>query len=340
KATKDLKGTHPNEQFGWEIEPGIVVNPYYDQEDLNQDIKPYQNRLLKTDHPSGEARYWDNLQVIAAQDEKSANHLALDALQGGAEGIVFKDLSKQPDLGTLLKDIELPYCNVSFQLTEYGQAEIISSYAKDKPLQGFIFCREQTLYKETSTLFEQNETVKIIFSDSDSKGSFTDKIAAQLLNTVDLVQEGNLGAFFRSHALVYEVGANFFGEIASLRALRQLYYQVARAYGLENFKPEDLKICATSPAWINESYDPNGNMLKGTTAGMAAVLGGCDALIIEPEDASNSTMRRTARNISNILKEESYLNSAADPVAGSYYIESLTQSLGQEAWKKFQDKVN
>ncbi|MDX1627216.1 MAG: methylmalonyl-CoA mutase family protein, partial [Fulvivirga sp.] len=144
--------------------------------------------------------------------------------------------------------------------------------------------------------------------------------------------------FFKHHAIVYEVGTDFFGEIAGLRALRQLYYQVARAFEANKFLPEDLKVLAISTAWTSDDYNPHANMIKSTTAGMAAVLGGCNALYIEPEDASKPVMSRIAKNVSNILKDEAHLNDQVDPAAGAYYIEALTDKMAKEAWKIFQQK--
>jgi methylmalonyl-CoA mutase len=69
---------------------------------------------------------------------------------------------------------------------------------------------------------------------------------------------------------------------------------------------------------------------------MAAIAGGCDSITIEPEDATNETMNRMARNVSSILRDESHFSKVADPTAGSYYIDSLTEQLSEKAWSKFQ----
>ena len=79
-------------------------------------------------------------------------------------------------------------------------------------------------------------------------------------------------------------------------------------------------------------------MLKSTSAALAAILGGCDALTVQPEN-ENPMMARIARNVSSILREESHLSKVADPTAGSYYLESLTNQLAINAWKKFQNII-
>jgi methylmalonyl-CoA mutase len=81
------------------------------------------------------------------------------------------------------------------------------------------------------------------------------------------------------------------------------------------------------------------NMLRSTTESMSAVLAGADSLTVNPFDSAFSKpsdfSERVARNTQIILKEESYLDKVVDPAAGSYYIESLTDSIASEAWKLF-----
>ncbi len=91
--------------------------------------------------------------------------------------------------------------------------------------------------------------------------------------------------------------------------------------------------------WNKTLYDPNVNMLRLTTEAMAAILGGCDSLLVKPYDSCyrepGDFSERIARNIQIILKEESYFDKVVDPAAGSYYIEALTDSLVESAWHLF-----
>ena len=73
---------------------------------------------------------------------------------------------------------------------------------------------------------------------------------------------------------------------------------------------------------------------------MAAVLGGCNSLWVQPHDEAagkipNKTFKRIALNVSNILKEESHLDKVVDPTEGSYYIETLIREISTSAWKIF-----
>jgi methylmalonyl-CoA mutase len=85
-------------------------------------------------------------------------------------------------------------------------------------------------------------------------------------------------------------------------------------------------------------------MLRATTEAMSAVIGGCDSLSVrgfdETYQESNDFSRRISRNISTILKEESYFDKVIDPSAGSYFIENLTFEIAKNAFKLLQDVEN
>ena len=86
-------------------------------------------------------------------------------------------------------------------------------------------------------------------------------------------------------------------------------------------------------------YDPYVNMLRTQTEAMSAILGGADSLTVEPFDIAfrhpDEFSERIARNQQLILKEEAYFDKVADPAAGSYYIENLTNLIADNAWKLF-----
>jgi methylmalonyl-CoA mutase len=135
------------------------------------------------------------------------------------------------------------------------------------------------------------------------------------------------------------IQTDFFLEIAKLKALRNLWYQVRGAYGaLHEIKP--LYIHGVSSRWVRDTYKPHGNMIKAATATMAAIAGGCDSVTVEPENPDNEMENRIARNVSSILREESHFSKVADPLTGSFYLEALTDQLSQKAWSKFQTLIH
>jgi methylmalonyl-CoA mutase len=96
--------------------------------------------------------------------------------------------------------------------------------------------------------------------------------------------------------------------------------------------------CVTSE-WNKTVYDPYVNLLRTQTEAMSAILGGTNSLTVEPFDIvfrqPDEFSERIARNQQLILKEEAYFDKVADPGAGSYYIETLTNLIAENAWKLF-----
>ncbi|MDB4218650.1 methylmalonyl-CoA mutase [Emcibacteraceae bacterium] len=135
----------------------------------------------------------------------------------------------------------------------------------------------------------------------------------------------------------FAIGMNFFMEVAKLRAARTIWAQIMENFGAKNPKSMMMRThCQTSGASLTEK-DPYNNVIRTTIEGMAGVFGGTQSLhtnsfdeaMALPTDAS----ARIARNTQIILQEEANLTNVVDPLGGSFYVESLTDQLVQEAWK-------
>ena len=131
------------------------------------------------------------------------------------------------------------------------------------------------------------------------------------------------------------IGMNFFMEIAKMRAARALWHDVMEGLGARNPKSKMLRThCQTSGVSLQEQ-DPYNNVIRTTIEAMAAVLGGTQSLhtnaldeaIALPTDFS----ARIARNTQLVIEEETGITNVADPLGGSYYIESLTAKLVEQA---------
>ena len=128
--------------------------------------------------------------------------------------------------------------------------------------------------------------------------------------------------------LVFAVGPSYFIEIAKLRAARLIWRQVADAFG----SAARMRVTVRTPERNKSLYDRYTNLLRVTTEAMAAVVGGCDRLTVEPSGFDP----HLALNLQRILQEESHLDAVGDPAGGSYYIEALTDALAREGWKLLQ----
>ncbi|MTI41692.1 methylmalonyl-CoA mutase family protein [Fulvivirga lutimaris] len=351
KASADLKGEDVYEKYQWN-KGNLTILPYYDQSDLADisNLESFGNRLYKNDDPSGDPRAWVNLQRILVQDSSDANIIAIEGLNNGADGIIF-DLStaKNIDLNVLLKDIKPEYCYLSFEKANNtdGLTVInhISSHFQEVDIKGHISIKDiepnDTLSEVSKYKNLKNFRCINISSTESAPSEQISQTLAQINRQVrSLLLHGfDLASISKSILVSLEVGNDFFIEVAKIRALRNLIFQMFRAYGHIEFQPEDISIKCISTNWNDEKYQPHANMLKGSTAALSSILGGCDLLEVEPELKDNSQSVRIARNVSNVLKEESYLSKTADPVAGSYYLESLTDKIAKESWKLFQKSL-
>jgi methylmalonyl-CoA mutase len=147
----------------------------------------------------------------------------------------------------------------------------------------------------------------------------------------------DIDAFAGRLSFFFGIGMNFFMEIAKLRAARTLWHRVMDGLGAKDERSKMLRThCQTSGVSLQEQ-DPYNNVIRTTIEAMAATLGGTQSLhtnaldeaIALPTDFS----ARIARNTQIVLAEESGITKVVDPLGGSYYVEALTSTLVDEAWK-------
>ena len=135
------------------------------------------------------------------------------------------------------------------------------------------------------------------------------------------------------------IGSNFFMEIAKMRAIKILWSQIVAAFG-GNEDSQKICIHARSSAFNKTVYDPYVNLLRITSEGFSAAVGGVDSMHLSPFDEPLKTpdrfSRRIARNTQIILQEEARFTVPIDMAGGSYYIEKLTDQFARAAWGIFQ----
>jgi len=351
KIQFDLKGADYNDTLVWNSLEGIDVKPFYHRDEFKHE--PFQI----PGHPSD----WKITQEVFVDDEKIANHLAVDAIRRGAEAIVFTS-KKEFDSNLLFLDFPFSEIPIHFHLSFLSEL--------------FIEGLKQFLSKNRATVFYHIDPIGRLTKDGNwfhnlkQDHEMIEKIIGANPEdnnlSVDMAIYQNAGAtmvqqlaYGLAHANEYlnhfnsktksqalqkgqltfrvSVGTNYFFEIAKLRALRLLYSTLAKEYDI----PETCFIL-TQPTRRNKTlYDYNVNLLRTTTEYMSAVLGGADAVCSSAYDAiyhkSNEFGERIARNQLLIIKSESYFDSNKNPAEGSYYIESLTHQLAEKALVLFKE---
>jgi len=129
------------------------------------------------------------------------------------------------------------------------------------------------------------------------------------------------------------LGRLFFPELARLRALPRLVGQIALAYDPGLRALPRLALLAETERCSGD--DPHTHALRTTPMALAAVLGGCTALLVHP-GGDAPAWDRLALNTHHVLRHEAYLGRVSDPAAGASYIEQLTDALARRAWRLFQ----
>ena len=175
----------------------------------------------------------------------------------------------------------------------------------------------------------------------------TQELAYTLADGVEYVRAAikkglDVDSFAPRLSFFFGIGMNFFMEVAKLRAARLLWAElIEKEFAPSN--PQSLMLrthCQTSGVSLT-SQDPYNNIIRTTIEAMAAVLGGTQSLHTNSFDEALALptpfSAQIARTTQLILKEESGLTNVIDPLAGSYYLESLTASLVNEARKLIEE---
>ncbi|THD82171.1 methylmalonyl-CoA mutase [Aliigemmobacter aestuarii] len=151
----------------------------------------------------------------------------------------------------------------------------------------------------------------------------------------------NVDEFAGRLSFFFAIGMNFFMEAAKLRAARLLWHRIMSEF--EPKKPGSLMLrthCQTSGVSLQEQ-DPYNNVIRTAYEALAAALGGTQSLHTNALDEAialpTEFSARIARNTQLILQEETGVTRVVDPLAGSYYVESLTAQLADEAWKLIEE---
>lgn len=347
KIQYDLKGADYNETLIWKSAEGVNVKPFYHEDDFKEDFLSIP----------GQPQTWKIAQKIFVDDEEIANNIALDALNRGAEAIIFT-AAEDFDPRTVFKDFPFEKASIYFKLTFLSEAfygklikffsqknatvyynvDLIGNLART----GNWFHNLKKDHDLLDTIFQKHDSENLLSVDASLYQNAGANIVQQLAYALAQANE-YLNHFaieekqFLNITFQLATGSNYFFEIAKIRALRKLYATLANEYGTN----ETCHIIATPSKRNKTIYDYNVNMLRSTTECMSAVLGGADAVCNMPYDElyhkSNEFGERIARNQLLVLKYESYFDAVSNPADGTYYIESLTDELAEKALQLFKE---
>ncbi len=338
KIQVDLKGADYNNTLLWKTDENITVKPFYSKEDKTD---------IKINTPK---KGFNVCQSIFIKNEKEANLFAIDSLKRGANAIEFKAKQKF-DYRKTLDNIDTEnttlYFNFKFldadfttQLSKYINSkncyfniDIIGSLASS----GNWFTNLKNDHTELEKIIKSaNNSVCINASLYQNSGAnITQQLAYTLAHANEYLNYFGSKINSKIH-FNFSIGSNYFFEISKLRAFRILWKSLLNEYGIKN---DDTHIFSQPSSRNKTLYDYNVNMLRTTSECMSAILGGSDTVSnVSYDDIfhhSNEFGERISRNQLLILQQESELSDAQNFADGTYYIESLTQQLAQNALEIF-----
>ena len=374
KITADLKGVPFEKKLVWKTGEGFNVNPFYRAEDI-EGLKTTESLPGEFPYVRGTKKDndWKVRQNIEVCCFKGANEKALDLLTKGVTslGFIIKgDEVNEENIATLLEGI----CPASVELnfnTCNCKAEkligILADYFKGKGVDaekcyGSVnydaFKKPLVKGKENSEWVEGAAAVlkagqalpnyRVLAVNAflfNNAGAYISQELGYALawgnELMAKLTEAGFTADEVAKKIKFNLGisSNYFMEIAKFRAARWLWAEIVAAY-----KPACECACkmvahAQTSEWNMTVYDAHVNLLRSQTEAMSAALAGVDSITVRPFDKIYQTpddfSERIARNQQLLLKEECHLDKVLDPSAGSYYVEVLTNSLADVAWKLF-----
>jgi len=375
KVKVDLKGKDFDKKLVWKTHEGFKVQPCYRSEDIADFATlnsapgkfPYV-RGTKQDN------LWFVRQNICVQDPKAANVKALDILNKGIDslGFVLEDkFINEASIKALLNNIAADCVEINFMTSSEKVASlasiVIAYYKANKldlkglkgsfsvdPIEKVLTTGEAQdrkvmleLLKSSIEAAKELPNYRVVNVDAyrlNNAGCYCSQELGYALSWgnqyMEMMTEAGVSADDAAAAIKFNlgVGTNYFMEIAKIRAARVLWAKIAKAYGCseENAK---MHLCAQTSLFNKTVYDAHVNLLRTQTEAMSAALAGVDSMLVLPFDVTygqpSDFSERIARNQQLLLKEESHFDKVTDPGAGSYYIETLTKDLAEQAWKLF-----
>lgn len=364
---KTLKGESFEDALVKHTADGLSIQPLYTADTAPNVVRDLSAR--DADRP------WDLRMRVAHADPRQAAAEGLKDLEGGAASLLLaidptgqtgvavgsaEDLAKALDgvmldlapvaldagylgpratdwLGTLAK--AAPNAPLAFHmdpLTTFAETG-----ASPGPIESHIISAATVAARLATTYSKASLFLATGRAAHESGGSNTEELAVMTASALAyakaMVRAGlTMDEAFRRIVLGVSLDGEYFTGIAKVRAARALWARVTQACGVNVPARVEVRsshrMLARADAWTN--------LLRLTSAGFAAAVGGADVVVLgaftDAIGLPTAFARRQARNTQLVLMEESHLGRVADPAGGAWYLDTLTDQIAQSAWTGFQ----
>ena len=375
KIQVDLKGADFNKKLVWRTNEGFNMQPFYRREDVlklkTPDALPGEFPFVRGNKKDNNE--WYVRQDIKVTDAKEANAKALDVLNKGVDSLGFKfggDSVSAEFVETLLEGIECECVELNFSTCQRKSLELAKilvayfekkGYDKEKivgsidwdPMHRIVMRGKDVTavlavapeIVETMKDFPNFRCVAVNAGALNNAGAYIVQELGYALawgnEYLNQLVEAGVEPTLAARKIKFNLGIseNYFMEIAKFRAARLLWAEIVKQYEPKCDCACKMCVNATTTSYNMTVFDSYVNLLRTQTEAMSAALAGVHSIVVNPFDAAYETptdfSERIARNQQLLLKEESHFDKVVDPSAGSYFIEELTTSLADVAWKLF-----
>ena len=372
KVDVDLKGVPFEKKLVWRTSEGFNVMPMYRREDIasltTTDSLPGEFPYVRGTRCNNE---WLIRQEIIAETPAEANEKALAAIERGATSLGWHmDEVSTEALNVFLKGIDLTKVEVNLSCCMRKAVELTGLLVEAVVAAGAAkeFCgsvkfnpwKRELKHGSKSPLDPVEAGKAIIEVSLPVKGLRVLSVDSELFTNggsyiyqelgyalswgaqwMTLLTEAGVPADLVASKVKFDMGisTNYFMELAKFRSARMLWARIVEQYNPAEPDACKMAVHATTSKYNQTIFDAHVNLLRSQTEAMSAALAGVDSITVTPFDVPFKTpdefSERIARNQQLLLKEESHLDKVVDPAGGSYYIETLTVSIANEAWKLF-----
>ena len=374
KINVDLKGADFDRKLVWRTNEGFNVQPFYRREDIEGlptiGSLPGEFPFVRGTRDNNE---WVVRQAVIGDTAAEANEHALHILNRGVEslGIKLGGNLGAADLAEILKGVDLKKVEINVSCCPGHAVEVAEELVRlireagaEKEFRGSVaydpFRRllrrglpfPKDAAAEGLALYEVVKDIKELrcfavdsFMLNNAGAFITQELGYALAwgaEWMTMMTEAGLSADQVAERIKFNmgIGSNYFMELAKFRAGRMIWAEIVKAYGASD-EACKMWVHAVTSEFNQTIYDAHVNLLRTMTETMSAALAGVnsietlafDSCFRRPDEFSE----RIARNQQFLLRDESHLNKVVDPAGGSYYIETLTVSIAEQAWKIFNE---
>lgn len=374
KIIADLKGADFDKKLVWRTNEGFSVQPFYRKEDIEGlstiGSLPGEFPFVRGTRDNND---WLIRQAVEGATAGEMNSHARHIIDKGAEslGISLGGDVTAADLAEVLAGIDLKKIEINIECCP-GNAvaaaeelvKVVKASGAEKEFRGSVNYNPFRRLLKHGLAFAKDaaqEGMALYNAVKEIAGLRCFAVDSYMLNNagayitqelgyalawgaewLTMMTEAGLTAAEVAGRIKFNMGisSNYFMELAKFRAGRMLWAEIVNAYGVAK---EDCKmfVHAVTSKFNQTLYDSHVNLLRSMTETMSAALAGVDSLETLPFDicykCPDEFSERIARNQQVLLREESHLNKVVDPAGGSYYIETLTASIAEQAWKVFNE---